>query len=79
MPPDYEIDFATQGEEALAMVEQARDDGRPYALAFVDGRMPPGWDGIETIQHLWESQSRIADGFVYRLCGLMEEIQQNWA
>jgi DNA-binding NarL/FixJ family response regulator len=23
-------------------------------LAFVDGRMPPGWDGIETIRHLWQ-------------------------
>ncbi len=53
-PPDYRIDFASQGQEALAMVEKAQSEGRPYALAFVDGRMPPGWDGIETIHHLWK-------------------------
>ena len=23
-------------------------------MAFVDMRMPPGWDGVETIEHLWE-------------------------
>ena len=26
----------------------------PYVLAFVDIRMPPGWDGVETLEHLWE-------------------------
>ena len=48
----FEIDCASQGKEGLALVEQAQAAGRPYALAFVDGRMPPGWDGIETIRHL---------------------------
>jgi diguanylate cyclase len=51
----FEIDYATQGKEGLDMVVQAQTEGRPYALAFVDGRMPPGWDGIETISHLWEA------------------------
>lgn len=59
VPPDYVIDFATQGMEALAMVEQAENEGNPYALAFVDGRMPPGWDGIETIQHLWQASPEL--------------------
>jgi diguanylate cyclase (GGDEF)-like protein/PAS domain S-box-containing protein len=36
-------------------VRQAKASGRPYALAFVDVRMPPGWDGVETIGHLWEA------------------------
>jgi two-component system NtrC family sensor kinase len=27
---------------------------RPFALAFVDMRMPPGWDGLETIERLWQ-------------------------
>ena len=39
---DFELDSAYQGQEALAKVEQALTDVRPYALAFVDGRMPPG-------------------------------------
>jgi len=50
----FEIDFASQGKEGLALVEQAKAEGRPYSVAFVDGRMPPGWDGIETIRHLWQ-------------------------
>ena len=35
------------------MAHQAVIDGRPYAIAFVDMRMPPGWDGLETIERLW--------------------------
>ena len=27
--------------------------GQPYAVAFIDVRMPPGWDGIETIGRIW--------------------------
>jgi diguanylate cyclase len=35
------------------MAMQALVDGRPYAMAFVDMRMPPGWDGLKTIERLW--------------------------
>ena len=49
----FEIDSAYQGQEGLAKLEQALAAGRPYALAFVDVRMPPGWDGIETVSRLW--------------------------
>ncbi len=51
--PGYEIDSAYQGQEGVAKIQQALDEGRPYAMAFVDMRMPPGWDGLETIEHLW--------------------------
>ena len=50
---EFEIDSAHQGQEGLAMVEKALGDGRPYSMAFVDVRMPPGWDGIETIRQVW--------------------------
>ncbi len=53
--PDFEVDSAYQGQEGLAKVRRAVADGRPYALAFIDMRMPPGWDGLETIEHLWEA------------------------
>ena len=33
---------------------RAKRSGRPYALAFVDMRMPPGWDGIETAANMWK-------------------------
>jgi two-component system, NtrC family, sensor kinase len=50
----FEIDSAYQGEEALELVRQSLTANRPYALAFVDIRMPPGWDGLETIEHFRE-------------------------
>lgn len=50
----YQIDSAYQGEEALALVEKAMEDGCPYRMVFVDIRMPPGWDGIDTIERLWK-------------------------
>ena len=37
----------------VARVQRAKDEGRPYAMAFVDMRMPPGWDGLKTIERLW--------------------------
>jgi PAS domain S-box-containing protein len=46
---EFQIDSAYQGKEGLEKVKQALAEGRPYALAFVDVRMPPGWDGVETI------------------------------
>jgi diguanylate cyclase (GGDEF)-like protein len=53
MKPGFEIDSAFQGQEGAARIRQALDEGRPYAMAFVDMRMPPGWDGLETIERLW--------------------------
>ncbi|MBD3290179.1 response regulator [candidate division KSB1 bacterium] len=50
----YEIDSAFQGKEGLELVRKANSENRPYAMAFVDVRMPPGWDGIETIEYVWE-------------------------
>src|SRR3954464_13200424 len=49
----FEISSAFQGEEAVQMVEEAIGRGEPYALAVVDVRMPPGWDGVQTITNLW--------------------------
>jgi diguanylate cyclase (GGDEF)-like protein len=51
--PTFELQFAQQGRQGVALAERARANGRPFALAFIDMRMPPGWDGLETIQHLW--------------------------
>lgn len=50
----YELAFALQGQDALAAVRTAREEGIPFPLAFVDMRMPPGWDGVETILQLWK-------------------------
>lgn len=50
----FELSSALQGQDAYEVVRTAVGEGRPFAMAFVDMRMPPGWDGVETIQKLWE-------------------------
>jgi PAS domain S-box-containing protein len=54
---EFELTSAFQGQEALETVRAAAQAGRPFALAFVDVRMPPGWDGIETIRRIWSEFS----------------------
>ncbi len=49
----FELDCVDQGQAAFALVQKARQEDRPYAVVFVDMRMPPGWDGLETIEHFW--------------------------
>lgn len=53
--PEFEIKSAFQGKEGVGIVSQAIEDNRPFAVAFVDMRMPPGLDGVETIRQLWKS------------------------
>lgn len=50
----YDIDHAYQGEEAIRMVNSAKAEGDPYSLIFMDVRLPPGMNGIETIQKIWK-------------------------
>jgi diguanylate cyclase (GGDEF)-like protein len=57
--PGYALDFALQGQLAVQLVKRARTDGHPYTMAFVDMRMPPGWDGLETIEHLWAEDPNV--------------------
>jgi two-component system NtrC family sensor kinase len=51
----FDVDAASQGEEGVQRVQEAAREGRPYALAFVDIRMPPGIDGVETTALLWRA------------------------
>lgn len=57
--PKFQIDTASQGQEGVEKIAKAIQEGNPYALAFVDIRMPPGWDGVETIKHIWEIDQNI--------------------
>ena len=52
--PVYEVDSAFQGDEGADKVARAIGENRPYSLAFVDMRMPPGICGVETIERMWE-------------------------
>src|SRR3990167_7776918 len=40
--PLFEITTATQGQEGAKLVKEAFEENKPFALAFVDTRMPPG-------------------------------------
>lgn len=57
--PQFQIDTATQGQEGFEKIKKSFEEKNPYALAFVDIRMPPGWDGIETIKHIWKIDPNI--------------------
>ena len=54
VPMNIQVDSAMQGQQGLEMVERAIAEGCPYSLAFVDIRMPPGWDGLKTIGEIWK-------------------------
>ncbi|MEN9842036.1 MAG: hypothetical protein RL376_1836, partial [Verrucomicrobiota bacterium] len=50
--PLYELTCVAQGEEALSAAERATTNGKPFSLAFIDVRMPPGVDGVQTALEL---------------------------
>lgn len=52
--PPFELDSAYGGQEGLQLLCTAMQQARPYALAFVDMRMPQGWDGAQTVEELWK-------------------------
>ncbi|MGD9364504.1 MAG: response regulator [Desulfobacteraceae bacterium] len=51
--PRYDLDFASQGRQGVEKIKSATSQKMPYQLAFVDMRMPPGWDGLKTIKEIW--------------------------
>ncbi len=56
-PDTAEIEFRLthtfQGEEAVEAVAAELTAGRRFAVAFVDMRMPPGYDGAEAVARMW--------------------------
>ena len=55
----FELCHASQGEEGYELLCREMRQERPFALAFVDMRMPPGWDGLTSIKRLWEADPRL--------------------
>ena len=55
----FEMNSAFQGQEALKLITEALEKNRPYAMAFLDVRMPPGWDGIETATRIWQQDPHL--------------------
>jgi len=57
--PEFDLTSAHQGLQAVELVRAACAEGSPFAMAFVDVRMPPGIDGIETIERVREIDNEI--------------------
>ena len=57
-PQCFELAFAHQGADGVELARAAADS-LPFAVAFVDMRMPPGWDGLRTVQELWAVDPRV--------------------
>lgn len=66
----YEVDAVARGQDGLAKVRAAMAEGRPYVMAFVDMRMPNGWNGIETTQQIWA----LAPGLQIVLCTAFSDV-----
>ncbi|HEX8822669.1 MAG TPA: ATP-binding protein [Archangium sp.] len=56
---DFELDSAMSGEESVRRVKAAVEEGRPYAVIFMDIRMPPGIDGVEATLRLWREDADV--------------------
>ncbi len=55
----YDTTTALQGQDGVAQAQEAINCGEPFSVAFIDMRMPPGWDGLTTAKKLRELDPRI--------------------
>ena len=55
----FQVETALQGREGLEKLQRAKAGEEPFALAFIDMRMPPGWDGLETVERLWQEDPEL--------------------
>lgn len=57
--PEFKLTHASSGDEAYQIVKTAAESNEPFAVAYVDIRMPPGMDGIETIRQIREFEKNL--------------------
>jgi diguanylate cyclase (GGDEF)-like protein len=48
----FDVETRNQGEAAVEAVRGAVADGAPFAIVFLDVRMPPGMDGIQAAKRI---------------------------
>lgn len=51
-PPSFDIKLCHQGDKAVEVARKALEEERPFALAFIDVRLPPGPDGVWAAEHI---------------------------
>lgn len=57
--PELKILHARSGKEAFDQGRKALEKNEPIAVAYIDMRMPPGWDGAETIRRMRQIDKNI--------------------
>ncbi|MFC1843226.1 histidine kinase [Thermodesulfobacteriota bacterium] len=55
----FTLEIASQGQEGFSLVQKGLAEDKPFALAFIDIRMPPGWGGISTAARIREIDPNI--------------------
>ena len=55
----FDVQSRNQGEAAVDAVTDAIKTGSPYSIVFLDIRMPPGIDGIETARRIRELDANV--------------------
>ena len=50
----FELNCVDNGMSGCDLVKYAKAQGSPFAVAFLDLRLHHGWDGIETIERIWD-------------------------
>ena len=61
--PNFTVHKASNGMEGLELVKKSVKEGHPYAVIFLDMRMP-GWDGMETAEQIRKYDSKAEIIFV---------------
>lgn len=51
-PPLFELVLSRQADEGVEKTKTAIQEGRPFAVAFIDVRLPPGRDGVWAAEQL---------------------------
>ena len=62
--PEFSLCLCRQADEAVRAVEESIRDGRPFAIAFLDVRMPPGPDGVNAAERIRKLDEEINIVFV---------------
>jgi CheY-like chemotaxis protein len=79
--PAYEIHSAYQGQEAATRLGDDLEHGLRFDLVIMDMRMPPGWDGVKTVEELWKHDESLPVVFCtaysdYRVEQIAERLKQ---
>jgi len=51
---NFRLSCASSGESGYQKVQEAIDCGHPFAVIYLDMRMPPGWNGLVTAEKIRE-------------------------